>query len=733
MPAGLFGRFLSVTVPAPAPGSVLPPTGETAASDGGGSERDECATGGVSPGSRSDKTAKACENECSPEAVSPDDADRGPSAGPQPVRHELQDDDPADAVALPQSGRPPDAAAELKPFVVQQFLPAQMRLEGGMAALSTVGSVMAGGVMRTQPVLPGGDPALTTLEKGTGTNGGAEGSDSPAAASAGKRSVSAARADAVIRHSPLLSGHAALAAGLQPAVPDTPLQSAQQQRELPNMTFAPGLHSSRDPMGRPQGPGDGLRAGPVEAVFGGDHQSVRRIDNGVGMASSEHRAASIMAGGVMRTQPVPPGGDPALLASEKATATDGGAGSDSPAAASAGKRSVSAARADAVIRHSPLLSGHAALAAGLQPAVPDTPLQSAQQQRELPNMTFAPGLLSSRDPVGGPQGPGDGFRAGPVEAAFGGDHQSVRRIDNRVGMAGSEHRTAEVEEARRTQVPVPPERAGTPRPEASTDLQNPEPERQLLRAEPAAPLEKAGPADDPSSEARQPPLRRGAQNVTAKGASLHTAAPFFAPPQSASDVALGNAGSAVTGLEPASDVAMQPLPVPDDVNRMPEASPFAVFASPAHATAPAGASMIPVIGQIADQLASRLGALTDGAAAEPVRSGLMLAPPELGRVVIRLDPEPLGAVLVLQVERPETLELMRRHQDLLQAALQALGQSGCELRLEAQGRGHDGPSHHASALRLQDPQAENSAARAASEPPADSLRRREDGRLDLRL
>lgn len=581
VPAGLFGRLLSVTVSAPAPGAALPTPGDMAAPGVDGSERDECAAGRVSPGSRSDKTAKASENECSPEAVSPDDADRGPSAGPQPVRHELQDDDPADAVALPLSDRLPDAAAELKPFIVQQFLHAQMRLKVGMAGLSTVGSVMAGGVMRTQPVLPGGNPALMSSEKAIATDGGAE---------------------------------------------------------------------------------------------------------------------------------------------------DG----DTPVAAAAGQRSVSAARADAAIRHSPSLSGQAALAPGLQPAAPDKPLQSAQQQRELPNMPFAPRFLSSRDPVGAARGSGDGLRAAPVEAAFGGDHQSVRRIDNGAGMAGSEHRAAEVDEARSTQGIVLPG-LRTPRPEASTDLQHPEPERQILRAEPAAPLEKAGPADDPPSEARQPPLRRGAQNVTAKGASLHTAAPFLAPPQSASDVALGNAGSALAKLEPASDVAMQPLRAPDDVNRMPESPPFAVFASPAHATAPAGASMIPVIGQIADQLASRLGALTDGAAAEPVRSGLMLAPPELGRVVIRYDPELLGAVLVLQVERPETLDLMRRHQELLQAALQVLGQSGCELRLEAQGRGHDGPSHHASALRVQDPQAENSAARAASEPPVDSLRRREDGRLDLRL
>ena len=582
VPAGLFGRLLSVTVCAPTPGAALPTPGEAAALGVGGSERDECAAGRVSTGSRSDKTAKACENECSPETVSPDDADRGLSAVPQPVRNELQDDDPADAVALPLSDRLSDAAAELKPFVLQQFLPAQMRLQGDMAALSTIGSHMAGGV-------------------------------------------------------------------------------------------AP-------------------------------------------------------------TQPVPSGGAPVFTASEKAIATDGSAeDGDTQTAAAAGQRSISAARADAVIRHSPPLSAPAALTPGPQPAAPDTPLQSAQQQRELPNMPVAPGLLSSRDPVGGPQGPGDGFRAGPVEAAFGGDHQSVRPIDNDVGMAGSAHRVAEVDGARRAQGIVLPGRTGTPRPEASTDLQDPEPERQPLRAAPAAPLARAGPANDPPSEVRQPSLRRGAQNVTATGESYHTAAPFFAPPQSASDVALGNAGSALAKLDPASDVAMQPLPVPDDVNRMPESPPFAAFASPAHATAPAGASMIPVIGQIADELASRLGAPMDGAVAEPVRSGLMLAPPELGRVVIRYDPEPLGAVLVLQIERPETLDLMRRHQDLLQAALQALGQSGCELRLEAQGRGHDGPSHHTSALHMQDPQAEDSAARAASESPADSLRRREDGRLDLRL
>lgn len=83
---------------------------------------------------------------------------------------------------------------------------------------------------------------------------------------------------------------------------------------------------------------------------------------------------------------------------------------------------------------------------------------------------------------------------------------------------------------------------------------------------------------------------------------------------------------------------------------------------------------------------ARLAPQVAGALAHPlVRSpgGIetALSPPELGRVAIRLHAVGGQMRLTLAVDRPETLDLMRRHIDALDGALRALGLDGCTLAL----------------------------------------------------
>lgn len=139
---------------------------------------------------------------------------------------------------------------------------------------------------------------------------------------------------------------------------------------------------------------------------------------------------------------------------------------------------------------------------------------------------------------------------------------------------------------------------------------------------------------------------------------------------------------------------------------------------------------------IAEQLAARLSEAPapPGSTVPATTPGtLLLAPPELGRLQIRFDADPAGGLLVIQVERPETLELMRRHLDLLQTTLQAAGQGGCNLRLEAQlrdGQARDSGRSAEAASVEGDQKPQMPGAGASAEAVARHLG---EGRLDLRL
>jgi flagellar hook-length control protein FliK len=81
--------------------------------------------------------------------------------------------------------------------------------------------------------------------------------------------------------------------------------------------------------------------------------------------------------------------------------------------------------------------------------------------------------------------------------------------------------------------------------------------------------------------------------------------------------------------------------------------------------------------QIAEQIAPRL--------VQAGRAGFDIAlhPEELGSVRLKLVSHDGGSVLIIQAERPETLDLMRRHIGALEHELRALGHDQLSLRFNS--------------------------------------------------
>lgn len=102
------------------------------------------------------------------------------------------------------------------------------------------------------------------------------------------------------------------------------------------------------------------------------------------------------------------------------------------------------------------------------------------------------------------------------------------------------------------------------------------------------------------------------------------------------------------------------------------------------ATASGSAAALPVP-QVAAQITAALSRSADGA------TELALSPEELGHVRLRLEPDtanPDRLVVMISFERPETLDLFRRHAGELAEALRAAGYSGADIGFAQQGSGN---------------------------------------------
>jgi flagellar hook-length control protein FliK len=138
-------------------------------------------------------------------------------------------------------------------------------------------------------------------------------------------------------------------------------------------------------------------------------------------------------------------------------------------------------------------------------------------------------------------------------------------------------------------------------------------------------------------------------------------------------------------------------------------------------------------GQIAGQIADRISAPMPRGS-QLLSTELALTPPELGRITIRFESDAGNGVLVLQVERPDTLDLMRRHQELLQDALRAAGHEGCSVMLGGRDPAQGGTRRDSGSDRSVDGRADDDGdGPAGPSPIRSSGGLAASGRLDLRF
>ena len=129
--------------------------------------------------------------------------------------------------------------------------------------------------------------------------------------------------------------------------------------------------------------------------------------------------------------------------------------------------------------------------------------------------------------------------------------------------------------------------------------------------------------------------------------------------------------------------------------------------------------------QLAAQVTAALSRGTEG------ETELALSPGELGHVRVKLKPDaanPDRLVVMLTFERPETLELFRRHAGELADALRAAGYAGADLGFAQQGSGQSDPRGQPAARGFE--------GTPPSEPAGDlqpSPRHSSAASLDLRL
>ncbi len=190
----------------------------------------------------------------------------------------------------------------------------------------------------------------------------------------------------------------------------------------------------------------------------------------------------------------------------------------------------------------------------------------------------------------------------------------------------------------------------------------------------------------------------------------------------------GSAPSPAPDARPDPGPVLQVLPwseaTPDRVDRFD--SPLSVMSSvstPGVATGSGGPLSLPVQ-QVAMQLAGVLVQATDRA------TELALAPEELGKVRLRLEPDaanPDRLTITINVERPETLDLFRRHAGELAEAIRAAGYSGADIDFGAHGQGDSGAGQHSG------PSAEPDQASDETAPIQHSPRSIAGATLDLRL
>ncbi len=225
------------------------------------------------------------------------------------------------------------------------------------------------------------------------------------------------------------------------------------------------------------------------------------------------------------------------------------------------------------------------------------------------------------------------------------------------------------------QVPAPVDKAG---PVALPDRPVPPALSEAPRANPTQAASQA-PALNPARHPPVPPVAEGWAIPPALPAPKNqqppaTAAPAFAPgpvappPPSLSRLAdLPPVGGEAGSLRSDTGLVSGPAPA------------LAEGARPGPA-APPGAPVTPQA--VAAQIAVALGRSADGTI------DIALHPQELGRLRLSLTPTDAGLVVTIAAERPETLDLLRRHAADLGQDLRSLGFRDVDLNFGAPGSDH---------------------------------------------
>jgi flagellar hook-length control protein FliK len=205
----------------------------------------------------------------------------------------------------------------------------------------------------------------------------------------------------------------------------------------------------------------------------------------------------------------------------------------------------------------------------------------------------------------------------------------------------------------------------------------------------------AGPSESPAEEEAQ------AQAKSAPGASEGPAPAGAAPARAPSPEAPA----------PAQPAAPPPTPGPIAAHEAPELR----SASPSQPAPPPRETPV--------TLAQLPVAVSVKALEGATRFEIRLEPAELGRVDVRLDIDPEGAVKAhLIVERPEALQLLRRDAHALQQALSEAGLKADSGGLSF-GLRQENPGGHAAYRQFQPPEseaAEKHASRQEAAPPPSS-------------
>ncbi|MBO6603386.1 MAG: flagellar hook-length control protein FliK [Roseicyclus sp.] len=194
------------------------------------------------------------------------------------------------------------------------------------------------------------------------------------------------------------------------------------------------------------------------------------------------------------------------------------------------------------------------------------------------------------------------------------------------------------------------------------------------------------------------------------------------------------APTGLSGVDPQTPIRVLQTGLPSDE------LPFELAAIPALAANGAGtgtAAQLTPPGPPAPQAATAQNAAAQMAAAMQAQAGarmpdqpieIALDPPELGRVRMVFSHVDGGLVLAITADRPETLDLMRRHADLLAREFSDAGLGGTAFSFQGQQNG-DSPKTDHKATRMTGPGEPH----AATGPQPRPGPRAHDGALDLRL